>query len=156
LDLVVLDDQHPAHRAGQLRLQRVEHLGQLLALDRFDEIADRAQRQGGLAVVAGRDHVDRDVPGRVVALEAIQDHQARFIGQSHVQHHGAGLVLPGQLQRFFGGAGHQALEAQFAGEVAHDAGELVVVLDHQQHAAVPANLSRSSSTVLEQGRLAGA
>ena len=93
LHRVVLDDQHPPHGAGELRLPgRRSTLGQVLALDRLDQVADRAERQRGLAVVGAGDDVDRDVAGLVVALQPVEHREARLVGQADVEHDGAGPV----------------------------------------------------------------
>ncbi len=100
--------------------------------------------------------MDRNVAGGVVPLEAVQDHQAGLVGQAHVQDHGAGLELPGQSQGLLGRAGDKDWKPISRDEVAHDGGELVIVLHDQQHAPGPDGLIAVVVDLRGAGARAGA
>ncbi len=136
LDQIVLHDQDAPDGAGQLFFQVAQDLGEVLALHRLDQIADGAQRKRGLAVVLARDDVNGDVAGVVVALQFVQNRQTGLVGQADVQNDGAGAMAFGQFQGFFSCPGDNALEAEFARQVAHDGGEPAVVFYHEQQPPV--------------------
>ena len=76
--------------------------------------------------------MDRDVPGLVLVLEMVEHGQPRLIGQADIEHDGAGLVVPRDIDRLLRRPCDDALEAHFVRQVAHDRGKGRIVLDHQQ------------------------
>ncbi len=123
------------HVPGQPSLQLSQDLDQLLALDRLDHVADGAQRECRLGVIACRDDMDRDVARLDVAFQPVEDGESGLVGQSDIEHDRVGHELLGERDRFFGRSGNQAAETHFARQVAQDGGEGIVVLDDQEAAA---------------------
>ncbi len=82
----------------QLGFELLERLDQLLALDRLQRVADRAALERLVRVVGDRDDVDRNVPRVGVALQLIEDAQARVVRQVHVEQDRARMVERGGRQ----------------------------------------------------------
>jgi hypothetical protein len=82
------DRERPVVATSFLTFSRVETTASLL--DRLAGEAQGAHRQAQPAVVVGRDHLHRDVPGLGRALEQIEQGQAVHVGQADVQHDGVG------------------------------------------------------------------
>ena len=81
-----------------MSFEPLQDVGELVALHRLDQIANRAQRHGGLGVIAPRDDVDRDVTGRVVTLQTVEHRKARcrqIVGERLA---GGDVTAPGQHQ----------------------------------------------------------
>ncbi len=134
LNVIVLDDQNPVHALRQLGLELLQNVGQFVALDRLEHVAHGAERESGLRVIRPGNHVNRDVLGLHVALQAIEDRETRLVRQADIENDRARHMLLGERQRLLGGARHQGLEPHLARQVAQDAGEGLVILDHQQDA----------------------
>ena len=131
LPFVVFDDEHAAEALGELRFEPLERLDQLLALDRLQRVADRAELERLLRVVGDRDDVDRDVARLRIALELIEHAEAGVIRQIDVEQDRAGLVLRGRREPVVRRVRHDALEAELVRQVAQDRRETRVVFDDQ-------------------------
>src|SRR5690606_29233373 len=140
LGLVVLDDQDLAHTLGQPHLKLLQRIGELVALDRLQHVADRAIGERHLRVVARRDDMNGDVAGTHIALQSIKDGEAGMVRQSHIEHNRMGQVLAGEQYAFLRRLCHQALEAQFMGEIDQNAREIRIILDGEDNAAAAAQM----------------
>ena len=135
LPRVVLDHQHAPQTLRELRFQALERLDQLLALRRLQGVADRAELERLLLVVRHRHHVNRNVPRPRIALQLIENAEARMIGKIDVQQYGARLIFRGRDQSVVRAVRHDALKAHLARQVAQDHRKRQVVLDHQNQPA---------------------
>ena len=78
----------------------------------------------------------RNVPGLGIVLEHVQHAEAGLVRQVQVQQDRVGPVLRGGDEALAGGGGEHALVAQLVGQIAQDAAEAFVVLDHQDVAGL--------------------
>ena len=134
LNRIVFDDKNPAHALRQPRLELLQNFSQILVFHRFQLVADRAEREGGLRVVGRRNHVDRDMARARIALQLIKHPKAGMIRQPHIQHDGARNELRGKREPLGRAACDQALELHFVRKVLQDASETVIVFDNQEDA----------------------
>ncbi len=134
LQRVVLDQQDAFDLLHQLGLQPAEYLLEVLAGGGFQCIAHRAHLQRGFLAILDRHHVHRDVSREGAFLEPLEHRQPRVVRQAHVEQDGIGAVLQRRIEAFVGVLRDQAAILQLMGQLAQDAGELRLVLDHQHHA----------------------
>ncbi len=140
LALVVLDDQDAAHTSGELVLQPLQRLRELVALDRLQGIADGAAAQRLLAVV-GRGHdVHRHVTRHRIAFQLVEDRKAGAVGQVHVEDDRGDRITARGRQAILRGMRDDRVELQLVREIAQDGRKRLIVLDDQQVA--PARRSR--------------
>ena len=117
-------------------LQPFQHLGKLLPFDRFEHIAHRAARQRRMRMVGHRYAMHWNMPRIDVALQPVEHGQPAMVGQPHVQDDRLRHKLARQRHALVRAFGQQALEIQFARQVAQYAGEGRIILDKQDDAAV--------------------
>ena len=134
LDLVILDDEQPAHPLRSPVLDPPDRGGELVARRWFHQIADRPELQRTLRVVLARPHVDRDVAQARLPLDALEHREARAVGEVHIEPDPVGYVLQGEGDAIVGERRVKRLEAKLVGEIDQDAGEREIVLDHEQEA----------------------
>ena len=119
-------------RSSEL-MNGIEGRVQVILGDRFFQIGHGAQGQSAAAVFVAGDHVHRNVAGRRIVLQAVEDRPAGHVGQSDIERDGAGTELAGQRQRRAAAQRDQRLDAAVVRQVHQDAGEGDVVFDDQQH-----------------------
>ena len=83
-------------------------------------------------LVGGNDR-DRDVPGRGVVLQPMQDAPAVDVGQEQVERDRGRLELVGKLERRDAQRGHDALESPLARRLQQESRKAEIVLDDQQN-----------------------
>ena len=108
--------RHRDHEVAERPLAVAVELGDgavdlVLRLQRLGDEADRAGLQRALARVVGRDDADRDVAGRDVGLEPVEDAPALHVGQRDVERDHRRMELARHRQRAGAGVADQALEA---------------------------------------------
>ena len=144
---IVLDDQDAAHPLREPLLQISNGLDQILAFDRFARKAHGSQCQCRLGVVAHRHHVDRDVSRIRIALQSIEQGQARTVGKVDVQQNAVRRQLARQRHPFVGGGRNRAVEVELVREIEENPGERHIVLDDENEAVRDACARwRSSAT----------
>ena len=77
-------------------VSRSKRVGQRLPLDRLGQVGDGAELQRALALVGGRDDVDRDVAGGRIVLEQVEHLPAVQLRQAQVQGDGVRPEPPRQ------------------------------------------------------------
>src|ERR1700722_12548769 len=85
-----------------------------------------------------------------VPLESIENREAGFVRQADIENNRTGSELRGQGQRFLGGTRNQGAESHFAGQIAQNTGESVIVLNNQQD---PLPVRRPFAVVFNSARL---
>ena len=84
--------------------------------------------------IEARHDVDRDVAGRRIVLQPIEQHPAVDVGQPQVERDRVGLDDARELERLRAGVRDDALEAGVARGLEDRHREAEVVLDDEQHA----------------------
>ena len=140
-------------RCDSLRFELLQHVGQFLALDRLQHVADGAQRQRGLRVVARRDDMDRDVAGLRRRASAGRGRTGRTgrAGRHRARWRSA-YIASRDASASSAVPATKRLEAHLARQVAQDAGEGLVVLDDQQDAS---GVGQRIAVVLDLARRRG-
>jgi hypothetical protein len=134
LDRIVLDDEQLLDAAlGELADAIEAGLEPFLA-DRLLRVGEGARLQAAPLLVHAGDHVDRDVPGRRIVLEPIEQHPPIDVGQPEVERDGIRLDRARELERLRAARRDHALEARLPPHLEQRHRERRVVLDHEQHA----------------------
>ena len=120
LDLVVLHDQQLPDPALQETFDGGEGIVQRLLAHGLLEEGKRPQPDPALPAIVHRDHVDGDVAGGRVVLQAVQHDPAVHVGQEEVQGDRGRPDLPGNLEGRLPFRDDHALEAQLVGLVQED------------------------------------
>src|SRR5581483_8230340 len=115
-----------------------ECLVELLLRHRLLEMGERTELHAAARFLIRRNDVYRDVPRRLLMLEAIEDGPPFHVGELDVERDRIGCVAPREIEAALAARGHDRLEAFVVRHVDEDLRELHVVLD-DQHDAVAAH-----------------
>ena len=113
MSLVIFYQKNAVQFLREARLQFLEDTDDFLALDRFEHVADRAERHCRFGIIIRRYDMNGDMARVRIAFQTVENRKAGIVRQADIKQHGAWQILFGHRQPLFGCVGQQTLEILF-------------------------------------------